>query len=162
MVYFYVSLVSYFCNLILKYNFALGKLIESKFNLKKYNKWVSSNKLFNLELISLIVIVCAFNFNNKCAEITMLAIYMILFLFNLRKNTTKIKCDKKVILFIVLNIIFWLFVLLGFYFDWHRLDKLIYSYDNTRFYYLILIILSFFVNYIVMIMGFIVNLLKKK
>ncbi|MDD6323276.1 MAG: hypothetical protein PUA73_01550 [Bacilli bacterium] len=145
MIYFYISLSTYICFNILKYKETLKDLKENNYNIKKYTKYIVTNlkKLFlTPEILSLIIIVLAFKTNLKVIGVSTVTIYTILFLLNYKKKN-KLKLDSKIITRIILIIVMYISLNIYFikdYMSYHYADII---FDNTPFYYIILVCISY-------------------
>ncbi len=157
MIFFYISLSTYICYNIIKYKKIFSELQKNKYDFKSYNKWISKNIkeiLINKELLSILLIIIAVNFNLKIIGVSAVILYTILFLLNYKKKN-KLKIDKKLITRLVILAI--LYACLNTYFI---LDYIAYHYadivfDNTAFYYIILAAVSYFSYFIIWLVNII-------
>ena len=97
MIFFYISLSTYICFNIIKYKRIFSVLQKNKYDLKSYSKWLSKNSkevFLNKELLFIIIIVIALNFNLKVIGVSTVILYTILFLLDYKKKN-KVKVDKK-------------------------------------------------------------------
>lgn len=144
MIYFFVSLVTYFCYQILKERKILISLNELDYDLKKFKGLVFSKKSFlTFELLGLIIVLMAFFFNSKVVGISMIVLYMLLSLLEIKNMSGKYKHDSKInrtILFVVL-IYFVLFGLIVLNFCGYKNGYMVNDYTN--FYYLIVIVFGY-------------------
>ena len=156
MIYFYLSLLTYFFYSIIKYKNALILLKEKKYNTKEYLKEIKKRKYYiNKETIIILLIIIAVNLDLKTIEITTILIYMLLSLQSLN-NQKKLLLDNKIktriiillITFIVLNIWFILD-----YKSYHPKKGIIF--DNSPLYYIVLYLYTYISHYITLIINII-------
>ncbi len=151
MIFFYISLSTYICFNIIKYKKIFSELQKNKYNFKSYNKWISKNIkeiLINKELLSIILIIIAVNFNLKVIGVSAVILYTILFLFNY-KNKNKIKVEKKLITRLIILALLYIGLNIYFILDYiafHYADIVL---DNTASYYIILAIISYFSYFVI-------------
>ena len=96
MIFFYISLSTYLCFNIIKYKQILYHLKENKYNIKSYTKWLKKHikEIFvNKEMLSIIAIIIALNFDLKVIGVTIVILYTVLFLLNYKK-TNKLKTHR--------------------------------------------------------------------
>ena len=154
MIYFYVSLSTYFVYTMLKYRESLFLLNKKKYNSKKYLSEIKKKKYFvNFELIIVLLIIIALNFNLKVIEIATIVSYTILSFMKIR-NPVKFKKDKNAIVRIVIVLL--LFILLNVWFvmdyrSYHNTNGLIF--DNSSIYYIILYLFTYFSYFITLIIN---------
>ena len=164
MIFFYISLSTYICFNIIKYKNNLYTLQKNKYDIKKYGQWIFKNykqTFLNKELLSIVLIIIAFNFNLKIIGVSTVIFYTIMFLLDYKKKV-KLKIDKPMINKIVLLIL--VFIGLNI---WFILDYMSYHYadiifDNTAFYYIILVLFSYFSHFVVWLINLITKPLDKK
>lgn len=164
MIFFYISLSTYICFNIIKYKNNLYTLQKNKYDIKKYGQWIFKNykqTFLNKELLSIVLIIIAFNFNLKIIGVSTVIFYTIMFLLDYKKKV-KLKIDKPMINKIVLSIL--VFIGLNI---WFILDYISYHYadiifDNTAFYYIILVLFSYFSHFVVWLINLITKPLDKK
>ena len=162
MIFFYISLSTYLCYLILKTNKSLLELNKSKFNLKEYYKKITAKKyLFTPELFAIVLIIIAFNTNAKITGICMIVLYTILYLLLLKNKDKKIKIDKQIISTIIIFIIIYLGMFVLFFIDYLKLTHEFFLFDNTKYYYAITIIIGYLSNYVILISAFITKIFTK-
>ena len=96
MIFFFISLTTYFCYLILKYQKHLVLLNKDKFNIAKYSKDEVHNasNFLTPEILALVVVIIAVNTDAKMAGISMVIFYTLLFLFELKFYKKEIKMNK--------------------------------------------------------------------
>ena len=92
MIYFIISLTTYFTYLVFKGKRYLSYFIEQKYNLKKI-KLFNIKKFLTLELLGVILVVLTFFLNSKTVGILFIIFYMILSLIEI-KNSNLLKLDK--------------------------------------------------------------------
>lgn len=164
MIFFYISLSTYICFNIIKYKNTLYTLQKNKYDIKKYGQWIFKNynqTFLNKELLSIILIIITFNFNLKIIGVSTVIFYTIMFLLDYKKKV-KLKIDKPMINKIVLLIL--VFIGLNI---WFILDYISYHYadiifDNTAFYYIILVLFSYFSYLVVWLINLITKPFDKK
>ena len=168
MIFFYISLSTYICFNIIKYKKSLFSLQQNKYKIKDYGKWIFQNYkevFINKELLAIILLIITFNFDLKVIGVSTVIFYTIMFLLDYKKKI-KLKINKQMISRILIIII--LFIGLNI---WFILDYMSYHYadiifDNTPFYYIILILVSYFSYFIVWLANVIASpfdkLLKRK
>ena len=164
MIFFYISLSTYICFNIIKYKNNLYTLQKNKYDIKKYGQWIFKNykqTFLNKELLSIVLIIIAFNFNLKIIGVSTVIFYTIMFLLDYKKKV-KLKIDKPMINKIVLLIL--VFIGLNI---WFILDYISYHYadiifDNTAFYYIILVLFSYFSHFVVWLINLITKPFDKK
>lgn len=153
MIFFYISLSTYICFNIIKFKKAFSKLQKCKYGIKEYGIWIFKNyyeTFINKELLAIVLIIISFNFNIKIIGVATVIFYTLMFLIDY-KNKNKIKINKQIISRITITILIFLGVNIWFivdYISYHYADIII---DNTAFYYIILILMSYFAYIIVFI-----------
>ncbi len=152
MIFFYISLVTYICFLILKGRKGIILLNNSKGDLKKYSQTIFKNgkQLFlTPEILAIILIIVAINANEKITGICFVIFYMLLFLYFLRKSKDKFKLNKGNIRLIVILAI--LFILINSLFCIHYMsfqsDFLLF--DTKWIYYIISVIFGYLLYFII-------------
>ncbi|MBR3229693.1 MAG: hypothetical protein IKF91_02565 [Bacilli bacterium] len=161
MIYFYISLLTYYVYMTLKYKDSLVLLQKTNYNSAKYKKSINKKVFINKELIIILLIIIAVNFNLKTIEIATIITYMILSLLKL-KDKNKIKIEKKLI--IRLLTLLTVFILLNIWFildykSYHNPKGLIF--DNTALYYIILYLFTYTSYLITLIINVIVKPIDK-
>ena len=168
MIFFYISLSTYICFNIIKYKQVLFSLKENKYNIKNYGKWIFQNPkqtFLNKELFAIILIVIALNFNLKIIGVCTVIFYTAMFLLDFKKKN-KFKLNNQMIIRLIIIALIYLGVNIWFiidYMSYHYADII---FDNTAFYYIVLILMSYFSYFIVWISNLIAKpfdkLLKTK
>lgn len=159
MIFFYISLSTYICFNIIKFKKALVNLQKCKYGIKKYGDWIFKNyteTFINKELLALILLVISLNFNIKILGVATVIFYTLMFLLEYKKKT-KLKINRQIMLRIIITILIFLGVNIWFivdYISYHYADII---FDNTAFYYIVLILMSYFAYIIV----FITNIIAK-
>ncbi len=157
MIFFYISLSTYICFNIIKYKKVFSVLQKNKYDLKSYSKWLSKHLkevFLTKELSFIILIIIALNFNLKVIGVSTVILYTILFLLDYKKKN-KVKIDKKLITRIVILALMYLGLNLWFildYISYHYADII---FDNTAFYYIIVVILSYLSYFIIWLVNLI-------
>ena len=157
MIFFYISLSTYICFNIIKYKKVFATLQKNKYSLKSYSKWLSKNLkevLINKELLSIILIIIIFNFDLKVIGVSTVILYTIFFLLDYKKKN-KVKINKQLITRLVILAL----LLIGLN-AWFILDYISYHYadiifDNTAFYYIIIVIISYFAYFVIWLVNLI-------
>lgn len=150
----YVSLTTYFCFLVLKYNDAIYQLNESK-NLKSYIKNIDYKKTFiTPELFSILLIVLALFTSTKVASVCFVIFYTFMFLYYLKHTKKRINIKKNIPLIIIISIIFILVNVLA-YISYANYKNTFIVYETSWMYYIIAIVYSYLTYFIVFISGFI-------
>ena len=160
MIFFFISLVTYFCFLILKTRKGLLNLEKTKYNLTKYKKWIfTKENIITLELLSIILIVLSLYQNSKTIEICAIVIYMFLSLIEIKnmKESTKIKKENKQIILITTLIYLLVFSVLTIDYIHNQTGYILK--DHTTIYYSIIIVMGY-LNYLIIL--FSAHLSKKK
>lgn len=158
MIFFYVSLITYFIYTFKKYKNNLKMLQKNKYDNKKILKEIKNKKYFiNKELIIILLIIIAVNLDLKTLEISTIVTYTFLSFFSVKENI-RIKIEKKIITRIVAETL--IFILLNIWFiidynNYHRPKGLIF--DNSSLYYIILYLYTYLSCFITLI----VNILSK-
>lgn len=135
-------------------------MVKDKYDTREYAARIKKNYksiFINAELFSFLLIIVALNFNVKILGICTIIVYMLLFLYKLKTNNKTLKIDKRIririigILFIYLTINIW------FYMDYNSYHSAAIIFDNTPFYYIILITITYLSYFIV----YLVNIISK-
>lgn len=148
MIYFYVSLATYFCFCIIKYREGLYYLQKEKYNPKNYLNYLKENKrklFLNIELLAFLLIIVAIHLEQMYLGICTVILYTILFFYKLKKQNKKLKIDKKIKSRISIIIIIYSLVNSVFCLDYY-LNNI---YDNYIIYLTILIFMTYISYYIV-------------
>lgn len=151
MIFFYISLSTYICFNIIKYRQIFSDLQKNKYSLKSYNKWLAQNSkslFINKELLSIILIIIAVNFDLKIIGISTVVLYTILFLLNYKKKN-KVKVNYKLITRSIILILMYIGLNTWFILDFISYHNALIIFDNTAFYYIVLVIISYF-SYLIM------------
>lgn len=157
MIFFYISLSTYLCFNIIKYKKIFSILQKNKYSLKSYSKWLGQNlkEIFaNKELLSIILIIIACNFDLKVIGVSTVILYTIFFLFDYKKKN-KVKLNSRLVTRIVILILMYIGLNIWFildYISYHYADII---FDNTAFYYIILAIISYFSYFIIWLVNLI-------
>lgn len=168
MIFFFISLSTYFCYLILKYRQGLMALENEKYDLKKYSKWIIKNgkeNFLTLELLAIILIIIAFNFDAKVMGVSMVIFYTFTYLFTLRKQEGKFKFKAPNVRISIISIIIYALILGLFCLDYQYLQSGDLLFDHSKFYYIAVILLGYIAYFIILLSAFIdkpIELLIKK
>ena len=163
MIFFYISLSTYICFNIIKYKKSLSDLQKNKYDVKKYGKWIFQNykqTFLTTELLAILLLVIVFNFNLKVIGVSTVVFYTLMFLLNYKKKT-KIKINKQIMSRIIAIILIFIGLNVWFIIDYMRYHYADIIFDNTPFYYIILIFMSYLSYFIVWIANLIVRPLDK-
>lgn len=169
MIFFYISLSTYICFNIIKYKQALLTLENQKYSIKNYSKWLFQNfkQIFLAkELFAIILLIITLNFNLKIIGVCTVIFYTIMFLLNF-KNNHKIKLNSQTITRLVVITLIYIGVNIWFIVDYASYHYADIVFDNTAFYYIVLILMSYFSYFIVWLANLIARpfdrfLIKKK
>ena len=158
MIFFYLSLSTYLIYTLFKYRESLFLLDKNKYVSKKYLKEIKNKKNFiNKELIIVILIIIACNFNLKVIEISTIIVYMVLSLLKI-KESIAFKKDKKMKPIIALELLLFIILNIWFIIDYrncHNTKGLIF--DNSPIYYIILYLFTYFSYFITLIINIFVR-----
>ena len=108
MIFFFISLSTYLCYLVLKYQKGLALFKKENYAVKSYGKYLVKHPkeiFLTPEILSIIIIVVAINTDAKIAGICMVIFYMIMFLYELRKFDKKIKMDINIVRILIVTLI---------------------------------------------------------
>ena len=161
MIFFYISLITYYIYTILKYKKTLILLQEANYNSKKYKKSLNKSLFINKELIIIILIIIALNFDIKTIEISTILVYTLLELTK-TKDKTKLKRENKIIIRIIPLVIIYILLNVWFILDYksfHETEGLIF--DNSAIYYIILYIFTYILYLVTLIINNVVKPLDK-
>lgn len=154
MIYFIISLTTYFTYLVFKGKRYLSYFIEQKYNLKKI-KLFNIKKFLTLELLGVILVVLTFFLNSKTVGILFIIFYMILSLIEI-KNSNLLKIDKTAKKTIFITIIIYLAVFIIIFFDYFKYQQGFIFYDRVNYYYIIVFILGY-LEYIIIYLSLKIN-----
>ena len=146
MLYFIISLVTYFVYLFLKGRKHLTYFIGQKYNFQKIKLFNKENYL-TLELLGVIIIILVFFLNSKTLGIIFLAFYTILSLIELKKAKS-IKLDKTAIITIFITLFIYLISFIFILVDYLNYQKGFIFYDRINYYYIAVLILGY-IEYII-------------
>lgn len=168
MIFFYISLSTYICFNVIKYKKVLLALQQNKYNIKDYGKWIFKNSkqtFINKEILAIILLIITLNFNLKVIGVCTIIFYTIMFLLDFKKKH-KIKLDNQMITRLIVIALIYIGVNVWFvadYISYHYADII---FDNTAFYYIVLILMSYFSYLIVWVANIVARpfdkFLKKK
>ncbi len=161
MIFFFVSLSTYFCYLILKYQKHLGLLQEKKFNLAGYYNNIVKNlkrEFLTPEILAIVMIVIVLNTDAKITGISMIIFYILMFLYEIRNFKTINKKNPNMIRTIIFIVIINLLVLIGFIIDNSRIYNNFLFYNHIWIYYIIMIILCYLSSGITLLAGLLNNI----
>ena len=162
MIFFFISLVTYFCFIILKSRKALLILEKDKYDLKKFKKWIFTKENFvTLELLSIFLIVISIYHDDNVTGICTLILYMFLSLLFIKNIKEKFKLSKKSIKIIVPAAAIYL-ITFGLIITDYLLTQTGYiMHSHITIYYLIVIIIGY-INYIIILFAVKVSIKAKK
>lgn len=161
MIYFYISLLTYYVYSFLKYKESFKLLQKSNYDSKKYLKKLDKKIFLNIEIIIIILIVISINLDLKSIEISTIIVYMILSLIKL-KEKNQLKIEKKAIIRSVALLIIYTLLNIWFILDYksyHDTKGLIL--DNSAIYYIILYIFTYTSYIITLIINIIIKPIDK-
>ena len=169
MIFFYVSLTTFICFLVLKYRKGIMLLNSVNNNLGKYTKKLlkeKKNLFLTPELLSIILIIVAVNTDAKITGICFVVFYTFMFLYFLKNYEGKFKFTKRNISLITILIILFLFINFLFYMNYLSFKDGFLVFDTFWMYYITLVFISYF-SYIFIVFAEFINrpielLLKKR
>ena len=154
----YVSLTTYFCFLLLKYNDAIYLLNKNK---KNYLKKLDYKKIFiTPELFSILLIILALFLGTKLASICFVIFYTFMFLYYLKRCKKRIDIKKNISLIIILALIF-ILVNVCAYLSYMCYKNTFIVYETSWMYYILAIVYSYLTYFIVYVCNFISDLFLK-
>ena len=165
MLYFYISLTTYYLFCIIKYREGLFYLKKDKYNSKIFINRIKKdykNIFINPELFSLSIIIIALNLDVKTLGICSVVIYMALFLYKLKKSNKKLKIEKKLISRILLIITIYILLNIWFIIDYNSYHKTGLYIETTPLYYIILVMITYLSYFVIYISNIISKLFEKK
>lgn len=164
MIFFFISLSTYFSYLILKYQRNLEVLQDSKFNIRNYLSYIKENPkrcFLTPELTGFILIVIALNSDAKVMGISMVIFYTLMYLYELKGFKKHIKLDVDIIRTILIMLVIYILVFIMFVLDFNNSQSEFLIYDNRYLYYIVMVMMSYFSFVFILISGFINNVIKK-
>lgn len=150
MIFFFISLSTYLCYLILKYQRQLKIVQDNNFDIKSLGNYISKNPrdvFITPEILGFAIIIMALFVDAKIVGICMVGFYTLLFLAELR-NFKKVKFNNDSIRTIMFVIILYVLVFLGF----GLFNQ--YVSDSIWIYYAIVIGLSYLSLFVILILGY--------
>ena len=169
MIFFFISLSTYLCYLVLKYQKGLALFKKENYAVKSYGKYLVKHPkeiFLTPEILNIIIIVVAINTDVKIAGICMVIFYMIMFLYELRKFDKKIKMDINIVRILIVTLIIYIALSIWFVLDYNALQNDLLIFDHRWIYYVIVILLGYFSYFVIWFGGLfnalIVKLLPKK
>ena len=160
MIFFIISLSTYFCYLVLKSFNTLELLQKEKFNVAKAFKWIKENakKVFlTPEILAIILIIIIFSADAKIIGICMVIFYMFMFLYKLKGYKKQIKFDGNVIRTGIITLIIYILVCITFAWNYNSVSNDFIMVDNRWLYYIIMILMIYFNSFIILISGLMNN-----
>lgn len=160
MIFFFISLSTYFCYLVLKSFNTLELLQKEKFNVTKSFNWIKENykKIFlTSELLVIILIVISFNADAKVIGICMVVFYMFMFLYKLKGYIKQLKFDGNVIRTGIITFIIYILVSIIFVWDNNTASSDFIMVDNREIYYVVMVLMIYFNSLIVLVSSLINN-----
>ncbi len=133
-------------------------LEDAKYSLKKYfNLIVKDGKkhFITLELLSIILIIIAFNFDAKVMGVAMVIFYTFMYLFTLRKQTGKFKFNARNVRVSIVSLIIYALILWAFCLDYQYLQNGYLLFDHSKFYYIVVILLGYLAYFMILLSAFI-------
>lgn len=163
MLYFFVSLITYFCFLGLKGRKALIGLDKDKYDLKKFKKWLFTKQHFlTLELLGIFLIIISFIYSSKVVGICTIILYMALSLLEIKKDDSKFKLKKQDLKIIIPTLLIYIIAFGLICLDYYNFQKGLILYERVNYYYPIVIILGYILYPIVYLFALITKPNKKK
>ncbi len=160
MIFFFISLSTYFCYLILKSFDTLELLQKEKFNVAKSFKLIKQNskKVFlTPEILGTLLIILAFNVDAKAMGICMVVFYMFMFLYKIKDYNGKLIFDKNVITTGIITLIIYILVITLCVWNNNIVSTEFLLVDNRWIYYIIMVIMIYLNSFIVLISSLINN-----
>ncbi len=154
MIFFYISLITYFCVLILKSRNIIILLNNSKGKLKTYYHNIIKNKkklFLTPEILGLVLIIIALNANEKIMGICFVIFYTLLFLYFLKDVKNKFKLKKGNGLLITILIIFFVVINILFVVHYIITHAGFFWFNTTWIYYIVLIIFAYLLPFIILL-----------
>lgn len=163
MIFFFISLSTYLCYLILKTGKSLAILEHEKFSVVKSFQWILKNpkKVFlNFELLAFILIVIALNSEAKVMGICMIIFYIFMFLwmFNGYKKMPKFNSDM--VRTGIITFILYILIIVGCMLVYNQSQQEFLIYDDRWLYYIIVILAMYFNCFIVLISALFNNVIR--
>ncbi len=150
MIFFFISLSTYLCYLILKYQRQLKILQDNNFDMKLFGNYITKNPretFVTPEILGIVIIIMALFADAKIVGICMVGFYTLLFLAELR-DFKKVKFNSDSIKTIIFIMILYVLLFLVFGLCNH------YVLDSIWIYYAIVIGLSYLSPFVIMLFGF--------
>jgi hypothetical protein len=156
--FFFISLSTYFCYLFLKYRKCLIDYQMCDCFTSSYFKFILGNlrKLFltpELFMLVLLFIVC--NCNVKIAGICTVLFYLLLFLLEIRGNISSLKIDRNIVIVSLISLVVFVLLFSWFIFDYNFLRGGFLIYERVYVYYCVLILIIYFLPFVLLFSSFI-------
>ena len=164
MIFFLISLTTYYFYFYLKTNKAINVLENSKYSVKEYFKVVFKMpvKSFGLaELAFIVLAIIAFVTDFKITAICTVVFYMMLSLY-LIKGKPKFKINTSNVRVLVITILLFAAVSIPIIIDCYKLDNTFIDYNPMFIYYTILYVVMYLLWFIVGLAGLINSLFVKE
>ena len=155
MLYFIISLVTFFTCLVFKGRRYLAEFIKVKYDLKKI-KLFSLKRFLTIELIGVVLAVLAFFLTSKVIGILFIVFYMILSLLEIGKMDKPLKLDKMGKKTIIISGFIYLIMFVIIFVDYFNYQKGFIFYDRVNYYYLIVFVmgyLEYLIIYLSVVLG---------
>ncbi|MBR2833697.1 MAG: hypothetical protein IKE75_04665 [Bacilli bacterium] len=143
MLYFLVSLVTFFTYLIFKGRRYLMDLQDNNFKLEK-KKFFCLDKFLTLELIGIFLVILSFFLTSKEIGILFIVFYMIFSLFEIRNVKGTLKIKKEVLRTIIIVSFMYIFIFILIFIDYFNYQKGFIFYDRVNYYYPIVFVMGYF------------------
>ena len=157
MLYFIVSLVTYFTYLVLKARRNISYFKQQKYDSKKI-KLLAKDKFLTIELLGIIIVVLVFFLSSKIIGIIFIVFYMLLSLIEIRKSKP-LKLDKTGVNILTLTLSIYLILFFIISVDFYNYQKGFIFYNRVNYYYIVVFIAAY-LEYI--LMYFVLKLNNKK
>lgn len=165
MIFFFVSLSTYFCFLVLKYRNGLLDFETCDYSSGKYGSYILKNirKLFvTPEILVFALIIVLYNVETKIDGICMVVFYCLLSLFMIKKLSGKFIFDKNKVLVILFSLLVYICLFTFFILDYNYLMSGYFIYERLYLYYIILALIGYFSPLVLLLGGFVTGPLRKK
>ena len=161
-IFFFVSLITYFCFLVLKGREAFVNLEKSKYNISKFKKWVFTKKNFlTLELLGIFIIIIAFRFDIRTVGICTIVFYLLLSLLKIKSSKNKLEINESNKRQIWVTILVYVLIFGLIFIDYYIYQKGFIFYNRTIYYYPIAIIVGYLQYPIIYLVSAILKQKKK-
>ena len=148
MLFFMISLLTYFTYLLFKGMKYLSYFKKQKYDLKKIKPFILKEYL-NIELLGIIIVVLTFFLYSKVIGIIFIIFYAVLSLIEIRKASIYPKLNRTSITTILITLIIYAIVFVIIFIDYYDYQKGFIFYDRTNYYYIIVFVLGY-IEYLIL------------